>query len=332
MRLVSVILPAYNAEKTIQLAIESVLCQTYQAWELIIIDDGSTDNTAIICKESEKNDNRIKYYQQRNEGPAIARNRGINSAIGEYLSFIDADDTYSPDFLKNMVDAIEHYNCDISICGFTKVSKTNSLVISQPFGNSILDETEYLKYFFKGNPGGVASLWTKLYRRDLIISRNILLDAKMKHGEDWKFNIELLTSGKTKIVAIDRPLYNYFDTQNSITKSYRFDDRYQMFSSASLLFDVIEKTGIKEEIAVRKDVIEGLVFQAKGIAGLSMTGKYRYVKELVCHPMSQSSYKMINQLFLSKKVYILALLIKSRIGFYIFLMFVWLQRVFRARF
>lgn len=328
MKLVSVILPTFNADRTVKNSIESVLCQTYPVWELLIIDDGSTDSTAMICENFEHNDNRIKYFRQRNEGPASARNRGINSARGEYISFIDADDTYNPDFLKNMVNAIEHHNCDISICGFTKVSKNGSIVISQPFGNCVLDETEYLKYFFKDNPGGVASLCTKLYRRDLILNRNIYLDTKMKHGEDWKFNIELLISGMIKIVAIDMSLYNYFDTQNSITKSYRFEDRYQMFASASLLFDVIRKTGIKEEIAVHRCIIEGLVAQAKGIAGLYMAKSYRYVKELVCHPMSQASYNMINQLSLSKKTYILAHLLKSRIGYYIFRTLVGLQKDF----
>src|SRR5882757_4082321 len=107
--LVSVIMPAYNAEKYIAEAINSVKQQTYTAWELIVIDDGSTDNTAAIIKKYAGTDNRIMYTYQANGGQGKARNNGLKKATGEYVAFLDADDLWIPEKLNTQVE-IMHAN------------------------------------------------------------------------------------------------------------------------------------------------------------------------------------------------------------------------------
>lgn len=108
--MISIIIPAYNAEKYILETINSVINQTFKDWELIIIDDGSTDKTANIVKEFCENDKRINYYYQKNSGVSVARNFGMSKAKGEYIAFLDADDIWLPEFLKYTVNFLNNNN------------------------------------------------------------------------------------------------------------------------------------------------------------------------------------------------------------------------------
>ena len=122
---VSIILPTYNGSKYIKRAIESVLSQTLQDWELLIIDDGSVDNTRGVIEEYTKKDKRIIYLYQENQGPGIARNYGIDSSVGEYIAFIDDDDAWTHiDKIKRQVDFLEK-NLDYVLVG------TNGLNINE---------------------------------------------------------------------------------------------------------------------------------------------------------------------------------------------------------
>ncbi|HET6995264.1 MAG TPA: glycosyltransferase [Chitinophagaceae bacterium] len=112
--LVSVIMPAYNAEKYISEAIESVIQQTYTHWELIVVDDGSTDNTAAIIKNYTAKDSRIRYIQQPHQRQARARNNGLFHASGELIAFLDADDIWMPGKLEVQVDIMHRNSCDVT--------------------------------------------------------------------------------------------------------------------------------------------------------------------------------------------------------------------------
>ena len=328
--MISIIIPVYNAEKTIRRAIDSVESQSRDDWELLLIDDGSSDRSPEICKNAADSDSRIKYCRQNNSGPAVARNMGIELATGEYLAFLDADDTYQPDFLKEMLSEIERFSADMVICGFNKISEKQIIRVKQPFG--ALDYGEYvpfdsyLRLFFKNNPGGIASLCTKLYKRDLLLQRNIRLDQDKVHGEDWKFNLDLLCTGPIKIKAVDKQLYNYYDTPKSITKKYRLDKRYQMFSSARLLLDINSKYCLGEEASVYRDHIIGIVSHGKGICSLDIKNKYYFIQDITEKPLSKEAFERIYRLGLSRKMILLAQLLKSRIGFGVFYLLAKIKR------
>ncbi len=115
--LVSVIIPVYNVEKFLSETIESVLNQTLTDFELILINDGSSDSSPEICKEYQKKDNRIKYFSQNNSGVSVARNSGLSHAVGEYVFFMDSDDTLDPDFIRTSYNASEAQHSDIIIVG-----------------------------------------------------------------------------------------------------------------------------------------------------------------------------------------------------------------------
>ena len=113
--MVSVIVPIFNAEKSIKRSIESILNQIYEVFELILIDDGSTDSTLNICKDYAENDNRVKVIHKNNGGVSSARNLGLAKAIGKYVAFVDADDWVGPEYLNNLVSAAEAEDADLVI-------------------------------------------------------------------------------------------------------------------------------------------------------------------------------------------------------------------------
>ena len=127
MTLVSVIMPAYNSQAYIEASINSVIKQTYSCWELIIINDGSTDNTSEIANKFIQTDKRIKVISQENQGETAARNTGLANASGKYIAFLDSDDLYMDTFLEKMVSRIQTGNCDAVYCGFKNIRENMNM-------------------------------------------------------------------------------------------------------------------------------------------------------------------------------------------------------------
>ena len=113
--LISVIIPLYNAEKYLKNCITSVVGQTYRNLEIILVDDGSNDNSLSICEKFALQDNRIKVFHQNNGGVASARNKGLSEASGEFIAWVDSDDSIEPEYIEKLYDAVKEYNADISI-------------------------------------------------------------------------------------------------------------------------------------------------------------------------------------------------------------------------
>ena len=120
--LISIIMPAYNAERWIENAINRIQKQTYSRWELIVVDDGSVDKTAAVCKSYITNDTRIKLFSQKNQGPSAARNLGLSKMKGDYFTIIDSDDLLSEDAIEKYVKAAEVFHADMVIAGYKMVN------------------------------------------------------------------------------------------------------------------------------------------------------------------------------------------------------------------
>lgn len=129
---VSVIVPAYNAESTIGKTVKSIQSQSFKDWVLLIVDDGSSDATGKVVRSFAAEDDRIRYIKQPNGGASSARNRGLDMADSEYVSFCDADDTYEPEYLELMIKALKETNADFAMCGFHKVKDGNKKNIYPP--------------------------------------------------------------------------------------------------------------------------------------------------------------------------------------------------------
>lgn len=204
----SIIVPIYNCEKYIAECIESIILEKNVKFELILINDGSKDNSGEICDFYQKKDKRIKVIHQKNSGVSEARNNGIKNANSKYIMFVDADDTMSNDWglkiksvLKENYDIVFFQNKFQS----TNLDKTNIIL-------NILKIDKFDGWSFS-NP------WSKIFKTEFIKENNILFDKKIINGEDMLFNIEAITKAK-KINISDRNIYFYRISDGQVTKNF----------------------------------------------------------------------------------------------------------------
>ena len=205
--LISVIMPVYNAEKCLSRSIESVLSQSYSNLELILVDDGSRDNSLQLCKSYEKADLRVRVISQKNSGPAAARNSALEVMQGEYMLFVDSDDLLSPDACMQMVSAMEDHDLVIGhyYFEFGKAISERGLL----HGNRSLDEKEFLMELVK-KPGSFyfSALWNKMYRAEIIRSLHLRFDPFLSWGEDFAFNMQYNHAVK-RAALLETPVYHY---------------------------------------------------------------------------------------------------------------------------
>ena len=187
---VSVIVPIYNAEKLLFRSVESVLRQSMPDWELLLVNDGSTDGSLAVCREYEKNDARIRVTDKPNGGVSSARNAGLDAAAGEYIAFLDSDDCYEPDALENLLREAERADASVVIGSVKEVFPDKGNAEKDIFFSPcVMTETKDILHQFLLDPNGLFVCWNKLYRRELI---GDLRFESLTIGEDALFVTELL--------------------------------------------------------------------------------------------------------------------------------------------
>lgn len=234
---ISVIVPVYNVQNYLERCIESVLNQTFKNFELILVNDGSTDNSLNICKRYKK-DNRIKIISQKNKGLSAARNKGLELAQGEYVSFIDSDDFVEKDYLKLLFENINKYSTDIAMCEYfltnEKGKKYSIVRFNEPKTILVLSGRETLKYSYEKNGTSNIVAWNKIYKKTMF--NNI----KYKEGsyfEDDQIAGQLFYTAK-RVSFVHQPLYNYVQRSNSIIHSSWNLKKYK--DQQSIFYDKIK--------------------------------------------------------------------------------------------
>ena len=213
---VSIIVPVYKVEKYINRCIDSILAQTFNDFELILVDDGSPDNSGAICDECAKKDSRIKVIHKQNGGVSSARNAGIKVAQGEFINFIDSDDTIPVDSLENLINLQKQNDADFVCCGFDMYSE-NSFIKTFPFVNKYIDFSKikdddarvFLSNLFRGP-------CAKLYKNNIVQKNNMLFDENVHIGEDTIFVYDYLSRCKN-VRCGDIVVYNYLRNDQSAT-------------------------------------------------------------------------------------------------------------------
>ena len=232
---VSVIVPVYNAEDYICKCIESILDSTLKEIELILINDGSEDKSSFIIDEYAKKDSRVIVIHQENMGPAGTRNKGILLAKGEYIGFVDSDDTIDKNMFYELYCAASIDRVQVSMCGYDEINikeNTKSSVLATLDNHKVYDKSDIEKNiittFTKEKNNGFFCMWNKLYLREWIIDSGIRLDEKRLHGEDWLFNINVFLNIDS-FIYVDKSLYNYFHINNDSLTSKYIEDKFDLF-------------------------------------------------------------------------------------------------------
>jgi len=224
----SVLIPVYNVERYLKECVDSVLNQSYPAYEIILIDDGSTDGSGRICEEYTQRDGRIKVYHQENQGLLMARRSAVKKAKGDYYIFLDSDDYWDNDLLQTVNKTIEETGCDIVIFKFRKLFKNRSLEQAAVFEDGSVFDSQNKEKLFKKIIGSSAlnNFVCKAVRRSIPDNTDYITYCTIKHCEDLIQSLPLLY-GAEKIIYIDKAMYNYRVNSQSITNSrniHMFDD------------------------------------------------------------------------------------------------------------
>lgn len=212
---ISVIVPVYNVASYLGECIDSILSQTFTDWELILVDDGSTDNSADIAKGWSDKDARIKFYSKPNGGVSSARNFGLDHAIGKYIMFLDSDDICHPKILE-ILHFFTGTGAELIMCECSRFQTTPVVSIKEEWTPEILtnvDET----YRCMALKLILHPPYAKFYQRDIIERYGIRFPLGLQLGEDVLFNLNFLKH-TSKSVFINLPLYYYRDTPSSLSK------------------------------------------------------------------------------------------------------------------
>jgi glycosyltransferase involved in cell wall biosynthesis len=223
---ISVIVPVYNVEKYLHRCVDSILAQSFSNFELILVDDGSTDNSGKICDEYAQKYDNIKVYHINNKGVSYARNYGIKKAAGEYILFCDSDDTVLEGWIETLLKAIKKNNSAWVTCGCNYINDGTDEIIKIVVYNKDEKETflkikDYYKIFKLGISGYV---WNHIYNTEIIRKHCLYFDEHTDYAEDALFNNVYLKYCNS-ICFINKPLYNYYSDLAGLSHKY-FSDFY----------------------------------------------------------------------------------------------------------
>lgn len=285
---VSIIIPCYNGSRFIKETIESCINQTYQNIEIIVIDDGSTDNSANIVKQII--DDRIKYYYQTNQGLSAARNTGIIKSTGQFIMFLDADDTVLADKIERQVEWLNmHPDFDLVACNYLRSDAQGKILhqVGQTHGELLL------KDFLSRNP---IAVHTAMIRKRGI-PKHLFFDTTLKSAEDWDFWIRMLLSG-SKFYRLPQALVTYRILENAMTSNVP--------RLVEMIVKVHEKTFVNpkfpSELLEKKDKILSLILAA-GSARCFVQGHYEAGNTFLRQFLAISPYSSaINHTLVSRKI------------------------------
>ena len=267
--LISLIIPVYKVEKYLEKCIQSVINQTYENLQIILVDDGSPDNCGKICDEYAKKDHRIEVIHKSNGGLSDARNKWLEIAKGEYIGFVDSDDYIEADMYEVLYNLLKQYNADVSICNFYTVSQGKIAIKNAENGIKEYNRIEILKEVLLDN--NIQSYaWNKLYKKELFDEIKYPVGKKY---EDIGTTFYLLEKCN-KVVVTGKPEYYYINRQDSIVNNVTETTITDYIELIMQRYDYIEEN-IKELSSYNKDYLKRILKTAEqDIKNLNEVGDY----------------------------------------------------------
>lgn len=218
MNSISFIIPVYNVERYLVKCVESILEQRIDGVEIILIDDGSTDNSGIICDELARKNKNIAVVHQKNSGVSATRNIGIDKSNSKYIMFVDSDDYLEGNSLSEICKYLENNNYEMIFFGYNKVDEEGNIISinESVFKKKIYDKLNFVKDIIDANEILPTTPWQYLIKASVIKNNKIKYDEQLNYSEDFDFNVKCLESVKS-IKSVDKIIYNYRLRENSAT-------------------------------------------------------------------------------------------------------------------
>jgi glycosyltransferase involved in cell wall biosynthesis len=322
---ISVIVPVYNADLYIKLCVSSILSQTIKDIQVILVDDGSTDRSGMLCDEFAASDSRVKVIHKMNEGAASARNAGIEVALGEYIGFVDADDWIEQDMYEVMLSNAKEYNSDAVFCDYIAESSTKIQTVNVNSGRQhIYDKQEikeiFLPYFFGYKYNELSNyknyctfadynsyIWLCIYKRDIIKKAAITFPSeRIYFNEDNLFNLSFIYNSKV-ITHVEKYFYHYRTNESSFTKTFNHKYFENKLNKYDYLQNFIINNNLENSYCERLDIkicIEtiNLINYYINSKALSFKDKYKNIRLIINTPLISKALNNfdIKQLSLSQ--------------------------------
>lgn len=283
--LISVIIPVYNAEKYLNRCVDSILNQSYENLEIILVNDGSTDLSFSICNDYLKVDKRIKLINKINQGAAQARNTGLDFAKGEYITFVDSDDLISREAIEKLYIGATENNCDIAVCGFCTCYENQKIDFSEKNKNikhDVFYGNDTLNLFGWANQVSANSIWAKLYKAELFEEIRF---PEFRTAEDLFVAFKLYHKANKMFVTNER-MYYYICRQGSLMHGEKLNtndtvsvcDKLIAYCDSNVTDEVQKRKMIDLLLKIKADtILEDYYYSVKRkIRGSEL----KYIKEL----------------------------------------------------
>ncbi|MBQ3016480.1 MAG: glycosyltransferase family 2 protein [Clostridia bacterium] len=261
--MISIVIPVYNAALFLPDMLDSIINQSYKQIEIILVNDGSTDNSSSICHEYAKLYDYITVYDRQNHGVSASRNFGVKKALGEFIWFMDSDDILEKDALLNAIEAQMTYDADIVIGGMNFCFTEENKIISKKISTVLIFNSHEFKHQYKElfSSNYISSLCNKLIRRTTIVENNIYMNESLSMYEDYVFCMDALLKCRT-VVCLPQIFYNY-QLRNTKSLSHRYKENIiNMFCILEKKISEYKKVGGDENNSANIELDNLLVYIA----------------------------------------------------------------------
>lgn len=320
--LLSVIVPVYNTEKYLEECIDSIINQTFSDYEIILVDDGSTDNSGEICDRYAYKFDFVTVIHKKNDGIANTRKAGFSKSIGQYISYIDSDDTIEPNTYEYIVNKAKQYDADAVICNILLDTGNKKTLRKNIVRSGIYDKERLKKEFYphmlfggeNGTPGVIPSLCNKIIKRDILEKALMATDDSVYFGEDTLCTFPCLLDAN-KVFVCDKAFYHYRMVETSVTHVY--DNK--LIEKFILLIGLLDKAFKERKFDGKRqlncytvrfsvDIIRNeLLYNKK----LSLKERIKIVSDYLDHPQIAQAFKNVSSAEFQNNNYIKLKLIKK---------------------
>ena len=291
---ISIIVPVYNAEKTINRCIDSIINQTFTDWELLLIDDGSKDNSVSICNDYAIKESRIKVFHQENGGVSSARNLGLDNAKGEWITFVDSDDWVNKDIYSKLYLETVVSNADIVLCDYYMYYNKSNIILCNTI-STIGEKIDIIKKYILS----FTALWNMLVHRSLYDKTNLRIPQNLTVCEDFWLSVQLFYYAK-KISSVHMPLYYYNrENVNSILNNH---NETKFLSEINAYLDIVSFFEKKNILNLYHREISWRILKCKQDLVLD---PHKHKQFLKLYPKSHKYILSCPESFCNKKIKIL---------------------------
>lgn len=248
--MVSIIVPVYNREKELDICVSSLIKQTFNDLEIILVDDGSTDSSPLLCDEFALKYSNLKVFHNSKLGVSETRNFGLKKASGEYICFVDSDDYIDEKYIEKLYNSITSGDYNISICDYFEVTEDNKKICTLPYDKKEFSSLKLLNDILYGRTTN-SFCWGRMWKKDFIKATF----KKISYCEDTVFNVENLSVPYMSVSYVKEPLYFYVRHKNSITGQEKAGHLNDILNVAEIISDISEKDAFVNTKAARSLIV-----------------------------------------------------------------------------